>query len=136
MILLRPTHLSDVSSMETAFRWTNDIPHEDHPELVILSKENHTVWRGDAKRGYGVIEYLILHKAPSVCACPVDLLISHKLTFSEDGLDNLRRGSHWSPNSRTVEDGNTHRNVLDVVIIGLGGGIFVNASDDISTLQY
>ncbi|KAI5992930.1 hypothetical protein EDD15DRAFT_2440988 [Pisolithus albus] len=61
VIRLRPTHTLEANSIETTFRWTDDISNEDHPELAILSKETilcEAYTDGDAKRGCGVIEYL------------------------------------------------------------------------------
>ncbi|KIK12859.1 hypothetical protein PISMIDRAFT_646660 [Pisolithus microcarpus 441] len=61
VIPLRPTHLLEAGSIEATFRWMDEIPHEDHPELVIFSKETilcEAYRDGDGKRGCDVVEYL------------------------------------------------------------------------------
>ncbi|KIN99307.1 hypothetical protein M404DRAFT_1004797 [Pisolithus tinctorius Marx 270] len=60
VIPLRPTHSLESSSIETAFRWTDDTPREGHPELVILSRDTilcEAYRGGDAKKSSDVVEY-------------------------------------------------------------------------------
>ncbi|KAI6046981.1 putative methyltransferase-domain-containing protein [Pisolithus marmoratus] len=61
VIPLRPTHVLEASSIETAFRWMGDIPRKGDPELVIHSKETilcEAYGSGDVKRSGDIVEYL------------------------------------------------------------------------------
>ncbi|KAI6022217.1 hypothetical protein PISMIDRAFT_689259 [Pisolithus microcarpus 441] len=61
VIPLRPTHTLEADSIGTTFRWTDDIPRNDYPELALLSKETilcEAYRDGDGKRGCDVVEYL------------------------------------------------------------------------------